>query len=425
MQIKFHLLILCLTFITQKIVYSQPILELEPPNYIKTVIFKGYKSNDQFPIVEIDEKFYLSFDDLRGSDENFYYKISFFNYDWTPSKLFKSDFLKGYDDQRITNFRSSFGTKQSYTNYKIEFPNEKTKFLKTGNYLLEIFDQKNDIVFSRKFLIYEKKTKINSIISSSNNLRNFNSHQNIKFSVSPVNLKFKNPKEDIKIVILQNYQWNSLVKDIKPIFIINDELQFNDNIKLEFEGGNEFYFFDTKDALAISNNITFVENNELYQTYLNTNIERNNYPYNNKQDINGDFKIRTLSGVDHDIESDYTRVHFSLVKNKINKNEEIYVYGKFNNFSFSNENMMVFNPSLEIYEGNFLFKQGFYNYKYVSRFDGEVSVNKISGSHFNTENSFQILIYHKPIGEIFYALIGVDKISSFNISSSIEYQNGR
>ena len=425
MQIKFHLLILCLTFITQKIVYSQPILELEPPNYIKTVIFKGYKSNDQFPIVEIDEKFYLSFDDLRGSDENFYYKISFFNYDWTPSKLFKSDFLKGYDDQRITNFRSSFGTKQSYTNYKIEFPNEKTKFLKTGNYLLEIFDQKNDIVFSRKFLIYEKKTKINSIISSSNNLRNFNSHQNIKFSVSPVNLKFKNPKEDIKIVILQNYQWNSLVKDIKPTYIINDELQFNDNIKLEFEGGNEFYFFDTKDALAISNNITFVENNELYQTYLNTNIERNNYPYNNKQDINGDFKIRTLSGIDHDIESDYTRVHFSLAKNKINENEEIYIYGKFNNFSFSNENMMVFNPSLEIYEGNFLFKQGFYNYKYVSRFDGEVSVNKISGSHFNTENSFQILIYHKPIGEIFYALIGVDKISSFNISSSIEYQNGR
>ena len=159
MQIKFHLLILCLTFITQKIVYSQSILELEPPNYIKTVIFKGYKSNDQFPIVEIDEKFYLSFDDLRGSDENFYYKISFFNYDWTPSKLFKNDFLKGYDDQRITNFRSSFGTKQSYTNYKIEFPNEKTKFLKTGNYLLEIFDQKNDIVFSRKFLIYEKKNK--------------------------------------------------------------------------------------------------------------------------------------------------------------------------------------------------------------------------------------------------------------------------
>ena len=25
-----------------------------------------------------------------------------------PSKLFKNDFLKGYDDQRITNFRSSY-----------------------------------------------------------------------------------------------------------------------------------------------------------------------------------------------------------------------------------------------------------------------------------------------------------------------------
>ena len=421
MKIKFHFLILCLVLITQKIIYSQSILEINPPNYIKTIIFKGYKSNDLFPIVELNEKFYLSFDDLRGSDENFYYKISFYNYDWSPSKLFKSDFLKGYDDQRITNFRSSFGTKQSYTNYRIEFPNEKTKFLKTGNYMIEIFNQKNEIVFSRKFFIYEKKSKINSILSSSNNLKNFNSHQNIKFSLSPDNFIFKNPMEDIKIVILQNYQWDFSVKDLKPLYLINNELQFNDNIKLEFEGGNEFYFFDTKDALAISNNITFVENKEIYQTYLNTNIERNNYPYNNNQDINGDFKIRTLNGIDHDIEADYTRVHFSLAKNKINQNEKIYIYGKFNNYSLSNENIMIFNPSLEIYEGNFLFKQGFYNYKYISTIEGKIHKNKISGSHFNTENSYQIFIYYKPIEEIHYALIGVDKISSFNISSSIGY----
>ena len=44
-----------------------------------------------------------------------------------------------------------------------------------------------------------------------------------------------------------------------------------------------------------------------------------------------------------------------------------YMFMGFNNYKISDLNRMYFNPSLGIYEGIILLKQGFYNYKYVIR----------------------------------------------------------
>ena len=75
--------------------------------------------------------------------------------------------------------------------------------------------------------------------------------------------------------------------------------------------------------------------------------------------------IQTLQGSDPHIESDYTEVYFSLAKQYELKEEEIFIYGKFNNYALTQENKMIYNPSLEVYEGILLLKQGFYNYKYL------------------------------------------------------------
>jgi len=420
----FKLLFICLILISQCSVFSQISEEINPPNFIKTIIFNSKDEIDQFPIIKLNEPLFLSFDDLRGSDQDFYYKISYFNHDWSPSGLFKNDFITGFDNQRISNFKSSFGTKQSYTHYELELPNEKTKFLLTGNYMIEIYDQNDIVVFSRKFLIFSNNAIVNSAITSSLDLKKFTTHQAIKFNVKPLNISFQNPQNDIKVVILQNYQWDFSIQNIKPQFIINQELQFYQDLELLFEGGNEYYFFDTKDILAESQNISFVSNETQYQTYLHTNVERNLYPYSNTQDINGDFRVRTLSGFDNKTEADYTQVHFSLSKNKIFEDENIYVYGKFNNYSLSDENIMIFNPGLEIYESDITLKQGFYNYKYVSKIGENVlKKNKISGSHYNSENTFQIFIYYRPIGNINDQLIGVSKPNSFKLSTSINFEN--
>ena len=74
---------------------------------------------------------------------------------------------------------------------------------------------------------------------------------------------------------------------------------------------------------------------------------------------------------------------------------------------------MVYNPSLEVYEGILLLKQGFYNYKYIEVIDGKPIKNSISGNHSQTENLYTVLVYHRGIGELYDALIGIGQAQSF------------
>ena len=43
--------------------------------------------------------------------------------------------------------------------------------------------------------------------------------------------------------------------------------------------------------------------------------------------------------------------------------------------------------------------------------------NRISGSHAQTENEYQILVYYREYGALYDALIGGGKVSSFNLKN--------
>ena len=76
---------------------------------------------------------------------------------------------------------------------------------------------------------------------------------------------------------------------------------------------------------------------------------------------------------------------------------------------------MVYNPSLETFEGILLLKQGFYNYKYVIKKNNVILKNQISGSFFQTENSYTVLVYKKGFEDLYDNLIGVGRINSFEL----------
>ena len=87
--------------ITLKLIFTAIIINLfnsifesvqvaKPPN-IKTIIFKINNNSSQFPILKKDSFIELSFDDLNASEEDYYYKISYYNYDWSDSILFKNE----------------------------------------------------------------------------------------------------------------------------------------------------------------------------------------------------------------------------------------------------------------------------------------------------------------------------------------------
>ena len=389
------------------------------PENIKSVQFEGVDSRDIFPIVTLGEQITLRFDDLNANEADYYYRIKHYNHDWTPSQLFQNEYIEGYDNLRIENYITSFNTLQHYTHYSLKIPNQDVKLKVSGNYIIEIYSAYDELVFSRRFCIYENKSSVQAGVFRPQNMDRFNSHQSIHFSVTPKGNFFINPEENIKIIILQNQQWNEPITDIKPQYFNGNTLDYRYEKPTQFEGGNEYHFFDTKDLRITTPNIVYTNRSEQYESYLKTDIIRNLLDYSFAPDINGDFKIRNVMRPgDSNTSGDYSFVYFSLAyPYELDQNEEIYIYGAFNNFELSDFNKLYFNPSLEVYEGVLYLKQGFYNYKYVLNQKGILNKNALSGSHALTENDYLILVYYRNIGAQYDALVGIGTTNSFELQN--------
>ena len=86
---------------------------------------------------------------------------------------------------------------------------------------------------------------------------------------------------------------------------------------------------------------------------------------------------------------------------------------RFNNYAINEENQLFYNEETDLYEAQLLLKQGFYNYRYVVVNDkGEVNPVKISGSNFETENDYLVIVYFRKFGEIYDRIIGIGSTNS-------------
>lgn len=401
--------------------FSQTIAEKAPPENIKSIVFKSDAEADQFPIIKLGQSIQLSFDDLYADEMDYYYRIKYCNYDWSPSRLLKSQYLNGIDDQRITNYENSLTTLQPYTNYQLELPNEQTKFKITGNYLLEITDNKGEVMFSRRFVVYKEAVQVGVAVKTSREVKNLSEMQRLELIIDATNFEIVNPKQDVKVIIYQNGNFNHSIQDIKPQFISGNQLLYKYEDETSFEGGNEYLWFDTKEIRTSTNSIAMVEAKNRYYHYLYPDQIRNGQPYTYNPDINGDFRIRTIDAgaTNSDREADYSFVYFSLPYSNEIGLDKIYVYGKFNNYQLTEQNLLKMDDKNQMLQTPILLKQGFYNYKYVKVSDkGQiVDYNFISGSHWETENNYTVLVYYREFGKTYDSLIGVGSATSRTISN--------
>ena len=406
-----------LAFIACLSLKGQQLTEVAPPYHIRSVIFKGPEA-DQFPIIRLGETVQLEFDDLTAQEQDYYYKLIHCNYDWTPSQLLKSQYLNGIDNQRIITYGNSYSTLQPYSHYELNIPNNQVSPKVSGNYVLEIYNAYGELQFSRRFVVYQDLVKVPALIKRPRHFEGMNSQQTVQFRIRPSGIQLINPKKEIKVVLLQNYYWPGALYHIPPQFTMGNELVYKYDKETCFDGGNEFLYFDTSDLRAPTAAISSIGLTDLYEHYLFPSTFRFNRPYTYFPDINGDFSIRTLQGRDFGRESEYTRVYFSLPYSPEVGLAQIYVYGKFNNYAFDEENRMQLNPETGMFECNLLLKQGFYNFKYVlQKEDGTFDFNAIGGNFHVTENQYTILIYYRQFGDMHDSLIGVGAANASNMTN--------
>ena len=399
------------------LLFAQVQEEVNPPENIRTVIFEG-PTGDQFPVVQFNEPIYLEFDDTTASEQDYYYKIIHCDYDWTPSQLLKSQYLKGVDNQRIIDYQNSYTTLQPYSNYRLTIPNDNVQLKVSGNYVLEIYNSTYELQFSRRFVVFKNVLNVGGVVKRSRDFEFLNEKQVVQFSINSGNFRLVNPKKEVKVAIIQNYDWATALYNIKPQFTLGNELVYKYDKETSFYGGNEFLNFDTKDLRAPSSVISHIELEDIYQHYLFSDRFRSVKEYTYFPDINGDFVVRTLQGEDESREAEYTNLHFSLPYSVELNLDDVYVFGKFNNYAFTDENKMTYNKENGMMETAIKLKQGFYNYKYViKKEDGEIDYNTISGSFHFTENTYLILVYYRNFGDVYDSIIGVGSANSIDISN--------
>ena len=400
--------------------YAQVAEESLPPNFIRSIQLTGNNAgNTGNPIIRLGESLNLSFDDIIGDDANYYYTFTHYNFDWTPSQLSKNEYLIGFDNIRILNTQNGFNTLQPYTHYQLTIPNKNTQGFKvTGNYLLSIYNDSKELVFSRKFMVYNPIAQVGAVVKRSRDVRFINKRQSVNFSVDSPDFLLKNPDENVQIVLLQNYNLKTAIFSLKPQYTIASELIYRYDLESSFPGGNEFVQFDTKDIRLTNSDITSAELEELYHHYLFLDFTRANEPYTYNPDVNGGFIIRNLQAQNSDIEADYSWIHFRLKNHDIIENGQIHLYGAFNNFELDASTRLNYNEDTGYYENARLFKQGFYNYKYVLlNADGSLDEGFISGNFDETENEYTILVYYRSPGARYDQIIGVGSTNSRNISN--------
>lgn len=337
----------------------------------------------------------LEFDDLQEDKQNYYLRLIHCNHDWTRSTLRDLDILREYNEFPINDFGFSMNTHIPYVHYRIPVPPVKLP----GNYLAIVYrdGDKNDIVLSRRFLVYQNLTYLmqEDNLVGLGNLKSTN--QALNFRISYSRMEVLNPATTVHVNIRQNQRWDNARMDIRPSFIREDlkqlEYRFFD-MDHSFSAGNEFRFVDFRSLNSPGINTQRVDRTQRpVELYVAADASREGQAYTQYPDKNGSFVIENLdSRPEPWLSAQYLHVNFTLRSPRLD--EDVFVIGAFNGFQRDEENRMTWANGA--YSGKVLLKQGFYDYQYWVSASAARKGNYFEGDHFQTENVYEVLVYYRP-----------------------------
>jgi len=390
---------------------------------IKTL--KAYVDGNErsYPAIELnsDTKILIQFDDLVHNSRNYTYQIIHCNYDWSVSTLFSDEYMVGFNENIIQQFEYSTNTKIGYINYRVMLPNNDVQFKLAGNYVFRVFENGNieNSVLTQRFVIYETIVGIQAEVIRPLGAMVKDNSQEIKLTINHDQLQIGDPFNEIKVVIRQNNRTDRMLKDIKPVFVRDNELVYSFSGENTMMAGNEFRTFGFtnihKNGINV-NDIQYVDT--IYHVQLRLDESRGSKQYFWEQEMNGQGIVFLENNDDSYRSADYAFVHFSLPMEEPLLEGKVYVLGELSQWKTTEANQMQYNFDAKMYEAVLLLKQGYYDYLYTyyNNYTQEFDETLLEGSHYQTENNYIIYVYHRGFSGNFDKLVGYQVVNS-------KYQN--
>lgn len=371
--------------------------------------------NDLTPLI-------LEFDVLDSALGDYMYTLIHCDHNWQKSDLDAQEYIMGMPSDFLSEYDYSRNTFQKYIHYSLEIPNFNMEITQSGNYILKVYnsEDENDLILTRRFCVAENMISITEDVHQPSMVNQRYSHQEIDFTIQTANYEVTNPYTDLHVVILQNHSWANTLEDLNPRFIKNNVLDYDYDGENAMLGLNEYRLLDIKNTRFTGRGIERVTfNNQENHAYLELETSRLSRVYLQQQDLNGWYFIKNdWLNTEGSVDADYVNVHFNLKQDQPIQGADVYVFGALTDWQIKKEAKLTFNQLALQYETSLYLKQGLYSYMYAVVKDGEYTPDLVTfeGTHFQTENEYAILVYHRPLGLDFDRLLTykIIKVNSVN-----------
>ena len=355
----------------------------------------------------------ISFDELSHNYHRFVYHIEPCNPDWTPVEgLFDSDWLVGFNDLPIDDYENSLNTNVLYTHYQMQLPNEQTRLKMSGNYRLHIFDEDDDgeEVACVEFRVVEPLMNVGIGVTTNTDVDFQNSHQQVQMTVNYNGVKVTNVEEQLQVFVMQNGREDNMKEQPRPNYINQHGLRWEHNRQLIFEAGNEYRKFEVLDPTRISLGLASVswdESQRRFHAFTYPWEPRRSYLYD--EDADGAFLLRNSDNYEAATTSEYVLVHYKQQAHQYD-DARVVINGRWTTEDADNY-VMEYDVTDGTYNAVLLQKLGYYNYQLLLQdLDGTTHLLPESGSFYQTQNSYQGLVYYKGTGERAWRLVGYQEI---------------
>jgi hypothetical protein len=381
-----------------------------------------FQHGDQYsyPIMNLgsSEALELHFDDMGTRIKNYSYTYQLCNADWTPADLNIFDFIKGFTQTSLRQYRTSSVTNYRYVHYQANLPDAGSRPTKSGNYILKVFlnSDTSKTVFTKRFLVVDNLVGSGAQVLQPFNPQFFRTHQRLQLVIDRTKLNLINPVQQLKVVALQNYRWDNAAMNIAPTFIRNNSIEYSGETALLFPGGSEYRWADLRSFRFQSDRVSKISTiSDTIHVVVKPDLQSSQQRYFYTADKNGFYEIASTDLSNAFWQGDYAWVHFTYKPSTNEMNKNIFVGGQFNNYKFNEDSKLKLNPETGLLETSFLLKQGYYTYNFfIEQQDATKNIVPVN-NYIETENDYTILVYYRSISGRHDELIGVSSVNSRNL----------
>ena len=357
--------------------------------------------------VEQSQRITLEFDLLTDRTERLVTRLIHCDADWQPSVLTDMQFLSDINEFLITNYKTSLAGKVPYFHYRAQAPQVKI----SGNFLWVVQNSAGVPLISRRLLVFENRLQLSmtqGIVAGGDERYTM---QQVDFAIGYAGVPLVNPAAEVKVVLRQNFRWDNAKYNLRPTFVRDAEQRLDYqyfNFENAFPGYSEFRYVDLRSLQAAGLGVQSINPRTVPTEVLLTPEEsRAKLAYDQYFDTNGLRYFQSREYGNGDVNADYANVTFQL-KAPQPAPGPVYVLGALSDWQLKEPFRLRYDEATQLYTGTALLKQGTYHYYYAVSTGATTppDCRYFEGSHYETENQYDLLVYYRPPGTRTDLIIG-------------------